>query len=1266
MLAERAGLSARAISDLERAVNHLPRADTLRLLVAALDLSEAERVHFEAATRRLRAVAARDPAAAPSGPGERGSTAAPAPPTRNPYKGLRPFSAADSGDFFGRERLIAAALARLQAAPTAGPRFLGLVGASGAGKSSLLLAGVLPRLRAGALPGSAAWSYLEPLVPGAHPLEALSVTLGRALPASSLRAIRADLGEGARVLHRLASRLVSEPTSPTSRVVLVVDQAEELFTLTTDEAERRLFIDLLVTAAGEPRGPTLVLLTLRADFYDRPLAYPALGRLLHAHSLVLLPLTPAELREAIERPAGLPDVQLRFEDELVSELMLEVQGQAGALPLVQFTLEALVQRRAGHLLTRAAYAAIGGVRGALARQAEATFAVLPTEEHRTLARALFLRLIDPGVTEQDTTRRRAAQSELTLPDVQQTALLREVANAFVDARLLTTSEYAGLTMLEVSHEALIREWARLSGWLHEAREDVRRQQTISTDAAAWARRGRPADNLYRGTVLQEAQAWAARNVASVEEVAFLEASVAEGRRQEAAQRAMQERELALARQAAEANRRAATRSRSLAALLALFLLVAIGLSTYAFNNASLANEARTRAAASARTASLARAEALAERNQARANASAAVAAQHASLTALSRQVVLQVGGLTDSQPEIAMLLSVEANRLSNTAAARVALFRLVANDARLTHVLDPQTGAVYGVVYSPDGQMLATAGWDRAIRLWDVATGRPLGLPLVGQTGYVTCVAFSPDSKVLASGGADGAIWLWDVARGHQLGPPLRGQTAAVNSVAFSPDGTTLASGGADGAIRLWDVVHRHSLSPVLTGQTGSVNSVAFSPSGTTLASGSFDGTIRLWDISRGHQLGRPLRGQTGSVNSVAFSPDGKTLASGSADTTIRLWDTARRHAFVSALNAGSGVVPFGSAIRSVAFSPDGRVLASGDVDGAIRFWDVAQGHQLGPPLNGSILGVSSIAFNPDGAILASGGADGTIQLWNVTRRQSLGSPLAGHTDNVGSLAFSPDGTLLASGSKDTTIRLWDVARRQAIGSPLTGHAGSVNSVAFSPDGKTLASGSTDTTIRLWDVARRRQLGRPLNRLSSPVNSVAFSPDGKTLASGSGRMNGSLAASLELAGTDYAVRLWDVASRQPFAMPLTGHTEGISSIAFSPNGTILASGSADASVRLWDVAGGQSLGALPNVNTEGAPSAEATRYAIDSVAFSPGGTILASGSDDGTIQLWYLDPVSLVRRGCQIATRNLTRQEWRQYFGELAYHKTCPGVPAGT
>src|SRR6266568_3773426 len=402
----------------------------------------------------------------------------PATEPRNPYKGLQAFRQEDQHDFFGRDALIdkltssLASTLQTERPGQKSARMLAIIGPSGSGKSSVVMAGLLPRLRQGGLPGSEAWIYLDPIVPGAHPVESLALALAERLPDRSLLTLRQDLEEdSARGLHQLATTLTH---SQSTKVLLCIDQFEELFTQTSAQEEREQFLELLVTALSEPRGPVIVLLTLRADFYDRVLNSSVLGPLVEQHQCAVLPMNVQELRMVIEQPARLADVQMTFEGDLVGDLLFEMQGQAEALPLLQFTLDQLFQRRRDRQLTLEAYEEIGGVKGALVRQAESTYASLLSEEHRRLARTLFLRLIEPGATEQDTTRRRAARSELLLADPKETALLEEV-----------------------SEEALIREWPRLTNWLQQAREDIRLQQMISEDATGWQERGEPKDRLYR-------------------------------------------------------------------------------------------------------------------------------------------------------------------------------------------------------------------------------------------------------------------------------------------------------------------------------------------------------------------------------------------------------------------------------------------------------------------------------------------------------------------------------------------------------------------------------------------------------------------------------------------------------------------------------------------------------------------------------------------------------------------------------------------------
>ncbi len=449
---------------------------------------------------------------------------------RNPYKGLHAFTGEDRADFFGRQALVQELLAQCRQQMTrtgtpaaTGPHFLAVIGPSGSGKSSVVMAGLLPALQDGALPDSEQWLYLDPLVPDKQPLEALAHILTPHFPEKNEQAISEILGrEGGFGLHQLGLNLINRPGR---RVVVTIDQFEELFSSDIAEAERTHFIQLLVAAASEPRVPVTVLLTLRADFYDRPFTYPALGRLIQQQQCAVLPMNLDDLREVIERPALLPDVRLTFDEDLVGDLLFDMRGQPGALPLLEFALEQLFHYRRDHRLTRYAYQEMGGVRGALFQHAEATCAALPSEEHRRLARTLFLRLVQPGAQRQEPLRRRADASEFVLEHVEQTQMLRQVIDAFTAARLITSTRVMGTTVLEISHEALLREWPRLALWIREAREDMQLQQAISHDVREWERRGKPKDRLYRGSQLKELLAWQQRNIASGVEAAFLRVSV---------------------------------------------------------------------------------------------------------------------------------------------------------------------------------------------------------------------------------------------------------------------------------------------------------------------------------------------------------------------------------------------------------------------------------------------------------------------------------------------------------------------------------------------------------------------------------------------------------------------------------------------------------------------------------------------------------------------------------------------------------------------
>jgi WD40 repeat protein len=1298
-LAEQAGCSSEMLRKIE-AGSARPSRQLAELIVARLDVPSAQRPTYVQWARSGQLEAQPAPPVASTGGGEESGRPAGSPngssaavdsqQVTNPYKGLRPFDEADAGDFFGREGLTRRLISRLDQSDEMGG-FLAVVGPSGSGKSSVVRAGLVPALRQNSLPGSSNWTILD-VIPGTHPFEEVEAALLRQAvnpPASLLP----QMMEDERGLLRAVKRVL--PGNGDAAMLLVLDQFEEVFTLVEDETMRKRFLDGLFTAATDPRSPLRVVATLRADFYDRPLLYRQPGEVMRQRTEVVLPMSGDELERAIVRPAA--RVGVRLEQDLLAAIIQDVTEQPGALPLMQYALTELFERRVGMIMTLQAYRESGGVPGALSRRAEAIFDQIGPVE-REVTRQLFLRLVTPGEGVEDTRRRvRIAELATAAPDEE---ALHRVLDLFGRYRLLTFDRdpVTGGPTVEVAHEALISTWPRLREWLDSSRESLRVQRRLMSAATEWAGAEKDPSFLAHGVRLAQFEALEDEGdvALNAQERTYLQASVAERQARETEERDRQAREVAT-------QRRAAVRLRYLAGALAIFLLVATGLGLLAYSQSRQAQASAAQAQANA-------AQAQTNADQAQTNQKQADTERQQAVANLTQSEALRLAaeanGLIQSRgsPELAALLSIRS-ALTQASPQGDAVLEATATLGYPLKQFVGHTDGVPAVAFSPDGKQVLTGSYDKTARLWDAATGA-LIRTFAGHTLGVRAVAFSPDGKHVLTGSGDSTMRLWNTQSG-ELVLTLTGHTDGINAVVFSPDGKRIASASDDGTARIWDAKTGKELLQ-FKGHDGPVIDVAFSHDGKQVLTGSLDKRAQLWDAGTGKVLQRFL-GHTDFVLGVAFSPDGKSVVTGSEDHSARLWDIATG----KELKRFTGDTDF---VRAVAFSPDGKTLLTSSGDKTARLWDVSTGQEVRRFVGHSDR-IDRAVFSPDGKQVLTGSGDGTARLWSVGDQRAL--PLFKATgDPMVSVAFSPDGKRILTGGEhpDTTARMWDAQTGKQLFT-LTGMTGNVNAVAFSPDGRLLLTGSgvPDNTTRIWNAATGKPLlvitgtnvpvyaavfspdetavltghadgvarlwdshtGTLLKTFSVPrsrVNAVAFSPDGKLILTANdgiatlwdastGQQIGSFDGKVDVVQTlaftpdgngvltgnsDGSVRLWNIATGQEVRR-YAGQDAFIDKVAFSPDGKLVAAGSDDNTASIWDASSGNELRRL--IGHSGV---------VQGVAFSPDGKTVVTASGDGTARLWYVDRRDTINYLCSRLPRDFSDQERTQY-SIPDKNPTCPG-----
>ena len=1196
-----------------------------------------------------------------------------------PYPGLAPFDADYMKWFHGREPEINQLLERLErhlerlrrrrheAAP------LVVMGPSGVGKSSLLRAGLLRALREGRLgvPGSQNWPWLL-FTPTAEPVRELAARL-RELTETDIDP-KIENG-GVDRLTAFALRTLLEQRTPTAVPVIVVDQFEEIFTLCSDQRQRRDFVHALCSLAEGAEGlpPALVVLGLRADFVGQSMAIPELADALRDY-MPLAPMRPAALREAIEGPARA--VGRSVEPALVERLLhdlgvsegTEAPYDPGALPLLCHVLRRTWRQSRGGTLALDEYR--DTIQNAIAETAQGTYDELDPPQRR-IARRMLLRMIKISTDGQSLRRvdRTRLVEESTDP-----AAAEAVLEHLSQARLVTLDE----TSAGITHDALLYKWPRLREWIDEDRAGLLVRQRLIEAAENWQAEGRDPASLYVGARLEEAKAWREKHPHDDDLPQLAREFL------DAARAAKEQRER-------EAGRRAQL-LRALFVSLCVATVLAVLLAWGAFD---------------------ARRTAARERDE-----------------ALSRQLSGQAAGLLLSRPDLALLLSLQAYRVQASPQARDGL---LSTQAHLNSVLLPAPGPAYGVAFAPDGGSLAAAHKD-GVTVWQRAPHRFPEHPREVFPGHWSfAVAHSPDGRRLAAAGHDGVVRISDGRRlvrelsltGVDATPDPRNLpdrrlrrpvTGLINGLAFSRDGRLLAAASHDGGTWVWNVDDGRLLRRLLSDR-GPLESVAFSPDGGTLAAAGADGRVVLWDTERlegtgGLQPRRSLADHRGPVRALAFSRDGAALASGDDYGTIVVRDPDSGET-TARLTRHIGPV------RALAFGPEGGVLASGGEDASVRLWDVAAGDQI-TTLTGPTRPVTGVSFSPDGGTLAAADAHSGVRLWR------LGALGRGDSGVVSALVPGPAGRApsLATVARDGALRSWDTltgrltgalgtdddlrtaralassgdGRRLAVatdkgvalralpaGDPpengmpsMLASKDATRTVALSPGGDIVA-GTSGMRLTFWAV--RDKTTRTLTPHPSPIGVTAFDPGGQVAATGS--EDGTVALSpvkdappivcgahvgpvralafdpsgdrLASAGDDHTVKLWRVDSgwKCTHLRTLKGHTQAVTALAFGGDGTRLASAGEDRVIKLWDTR--RDRGTSDASAKDSSFATLATRTGATALMFAAG--ILVSADPRGLPMLWQHEPARVADRVC--GSRPALPVDWSEYTAR-ALPPLCP------